>query len=94
MTDVRKGMAPAAIAITPDPAEPPEIAGIMPEPEPVVPDRDRLSADPGLTTLPPPPASSSAAPDRPADLVAETVGAANETEDRILGKIFGRIPET
>ena len=84
MTDLQKGAEPAAAATAP--ASPP---GIAPEPEPVVP--DRLSADPGLTTLPPPSASLSAA--RPAELVAETAGAANETGDRLLGKIFGRIPE-
>ena len=84
MTDLQKGAEPAAAATAP---APPEIAA--PEPEPVVP--GRLSADPGMTALPPPSASLSAT--RPAELVAETVGAANETGDRFLGKIFGRIPE-
>ena len=94
VTDVRKGAESVATAIASDPVVRPKSAGIAREPEPVVSDRDRLSAEPGLTTLPPPPASSSAAPDRPADLVAETVDAASKTGDRILGKIFGRIPET
>lgn len=89
MTDLQKGAEPAAAATAPA-SPPPGIAAIAPEPEPVVP--DRLSADPGSTAPPPPPASPSAV--RPAELVAETAGAANETGDRILGKIFGRIPET
>ncbi len=79
MTDLQKGTEPAAA--------PPGIAAIAPEPEPVVP--DRRSA--GLTALPPPSASLSAT--RPAELVAEAAGAANETGDRLLGKILGRIPE-
>ncbi len=85
MTDLQKRTEPAAAPTAP--ASPP--SGIAPEPEPVAP--DRLSPDPGLTALPPPSASLSAA--RPAELVAETADAANETGDRLLGKILGRIPE-